>query len=65
MHLVFNGICGNPPELGSDEHLFLVACSTELPELWEYFDGMEEDDVASIVEALQRMGWGFQYITLH
>lgn len=65
MHLLFNGTCGKPPEAGSDEHLFLVACTSEVPELWEYFNSMKDEEVDCIVGELQRMGWGFSFVTLH
>lgn len=65
MHLQFNGKMGTLPEYGSEEHMFLLACTQEEPELWNHFSGYPESDIKSIVQTLQFLGWGFAFVTLH
>lgn len=65
MHLHYSGKRGDPPEYGSDEHLFLVACSTDDPEIHALMGGISEEDAKIIVRNLQYMGWGFFFVTLH
>lgn len=65
MNLVFNGMCGREPEYGSTEHLFVLACTYEVPELWAEFNDMSEDEVRQIVRSLIHLGWGFEFVTLH
>lgn len=65
MHLHFSGKQGLEPEFGSDEHLFLVACSSSDPKTWSLLHGLSEEEVKVVVSNLQRMGWGFFFVTLH
>jgi hypothetical protein len=65
MNLLFNGQQGMDPEYGSPEHNFLLACTFEQPELWAEFDDMDDSEVEAIVDNLVRLGWGFEFVTLH
>lgn len=65
MYLHYTGKRGDLPEYGSDEHLFLIACTHETPELWEMFASMTEKEVQAIVNSLCSLGWGFYFVTVH
>lgn len=65
VNLHFNGREGTPPEYGSTEYFFLLACTIDAPELWAQFDNIEESEMKAIVHSLISLGWGFEFVTLH
>jgi hypothetical protein len=64
MDLRFNGSTGKSPEPESKEELFLVACCIEDRRIWRDVVSLSADEIHEAIENLQRLGWGFELVTL-
>lgn len=62
MDLRFDGRVGEIPEPETLEFMVLAACADR--KAWPLMN-LKVGDFERAIAALQRMGWGFQWITLH
>lgn len=64
MDLRFNGKVGRLPEPGSAESMLLAACSVEDKRLWRDVAALPSWEIYEAIERLQRLGWGFELVTI-
>ena len=62
--LIFTGKTGYLPEPGTIEFIFLEGCAKENRKVWEYLSRCSKGEIEATIEHLQRLGWGFEWVTL-
>lgn len=65
MDLRFNGRIGRAPDPQSTEALFLAACCAEDRRVWRALCDHKAWEIREAIETLQRLGWGFEWVTVH